>query len=547
VWAGALGTVHFGALNDLGLASVLSWRMLLAPALMTVGFCWALMQRPLRTSVLVFYAIGLVVILYATTSLLEPVVGSKVVWRHAGVVDHIVRTGQVDPSIDAYFNWPGFFVLAGFLTRAAGLDSVFGLARWAPLFFNLVALGPLLMLFRRATDDRRLAYLAVWVFLLANWVGQDYFAPQALNYVMYLVVLALLLNWFGAVPKAGAADRRQRVGAMALIIAVFAATVPSHQLTPFAILFATIALVAVRRCTARQLPVLMAVMLAALAFMAASFLNGHLEGMLREVGNLGGSATRNVGDRLRGSSQHLWVVRARSGLSAFVFLLAAAGWWRRRRRGYGDRAFAVLAIAPFSMLALQVYGGEMLMRAYLFGLPFAAFFAAAALLGPAGPRLSGRRATAVATVCIVLWGGFLFARYGNERADAFSRADVAAVRHLYKVAEPGALVMAASQNLPWRSERYTALRYRSVDQLDEPSDDPGLVAHSAVGTLRNRRYPAAYFIITPSQRVFQEALGQLPVGALEQIESTLETSPDFRLVYDQDGARIYQLHRKDTP
>ena len=36
---------------------------------------------------------------------------------------------------------------------------------------------------------------AVVVFLLANWPGQDYFAPQALGYFLYLLTIGILLTW----------------------------------------------------------------------------------------------------------------------------------------------------------------------------------------------------------------------------------------------------------------------------------------------------------------------------------------------------------------
>ena len=37
---------------------------------------------------------------------------------------------------------------------------------------------------------------AAWLFAAADWVGQDYFSPQSLNYVLYLTFLAILVNWF---------------------------------------------------------------------------------------------------------------------------------------------------------------------------------------------------------------------------------------------------------------------------------------------------------------------------------------------------------------
>ena len=38
----------------------------------------------------------------------------------------------IDPDIDAYFNWPGFFTLLATVLGATGLDPV-AVALWAPV------------------------------------------------------------------------------------------------------------------------------------------------------------------------------------------------------------------------------------------------------------------------------------------------------------------------------------------------------------------------------------------------------------------------------
>ncbi len=78
------------------------------------------------------------------------------------------------------------------------MQSPLSYAAWGPVFFNLLWLPALLFIFHTATEDRRLSWLAVWFFYLGNWIGQDYFSPQALAYFLYLVVLAICLAWFRA-------------------------------------------------------------------------------------------------------------------------------------------------------------------------------------------------------------------------------------------------------------------------------------------------------------------------------------------------------------
>jgi hypothetical protein len=576
LWAVGVGRVNLREVNDLGLASVLPLPVLAAPLIATAGFVWTLSQRPLRRSMLLLHVVALVVMLYGMNAMVEPVPGPNIVWRHAGIADHIARTGAIDPTIDAYFNWPGFFTLAAFLSSAAGLNSIASLAAWAPVFFNLLYLGPLLLLFRRVTSDRRLIWLAVWLFYATNWIHQDYLAPQALSYFLYLLILGILVGWFGTDrlvvrfararllprwPRAAAtpmplrsvsldAERPQegpfqRAGLMVIVIVLFAAAVPSHQLTPFAILAGVTALVVFGRCSARGLPWLMAVMLAAwITFLSAGYLAGHLSELSGNVGQVDTIAAANVGNRIRGSAQHQLVVQIRLAVTALLWGLAVLGWLRRRRHGQDDMTFTLLAVAPFPFLVLQPYGGELLLRVYFFALPFVAFLAAGLFLPVKGAAASWRATGAIGLAVVVLLGGFLFARYGNERMEHFTTEELAAVRHLYEIAPPGSLLLAATPDLPWKFQDYASYDYRTVASLKSTgtttSGSVDLVK-PVLGIMRQHQRPGAYFIITRSHRADAEARGIVPPDSLDRLEQVLRRSPTVQLVYANQDAQIYAL------
>jgi hypothetical protein len=535
-WTGA-HSINLEETADVGLVSVLPWEVPAALLLLTVGFVHSLARRHLSAAVLASYAVALGIVLYGTTAIAEPVTGTKIVWRHAGIVDEITTSGGVDPNIDAYFNWPGFFAVFAFLAKAAGLSDVVGLARWAPLLFNLAFLVALHALFSRLTPDPRHVWLASWIFLIGNWVAQDYFAPQAMGFLMYLVILLLLFRYF---EPGAASPPRTAMAAMSAVVLLFAATVASHQLTPWAVLSATTVLVLFSRFRARRLPLLMGVMIVAWGmFMASGFLNGHLQQLLGGIGDVSGAATANVGNRIGGSSGHRLVVGARAALSGAIWALAIIGWRGRRRLGHDDRTVALLAVAPFPLLVLQAYGGEMLMRVYLFGLPFMAFLASAALLTRSSvAERPGRRPWGVPVlVCLVLTTGFLLARYGNERFDYFTDGDRSAVEELYDIAAPGSVLIAASNNLPWQSRHYADYRYRLVTNFREKSADA--VARAVVTTMLARHETGAYFILTRSQRAHLEAMGGLPEGTLERIDAALRAAPAISVVYQSDDAAIF--------
>ena len=98
-------------------------------------------------------------------------------------------------------------------------------------------------------------------------------------------------------------------------------------------------------------------------------------------------------------------------------------------------AATALFLAPFPLLALQPYGGEILIRVALFALPFAAYLAAAGLVGPSRAP-SVFRSLSTTAVIVVLLAAFVFARYGNDRMDAFSSGDVAGGAMRYSARTP---------------------------------------------------------------------------------------------------------------
>ncbi|HWH35044.1 MAG TPA: hypothetical protein VNT56_06940 [Acidimicrobiales bacterium] len=535
MWAGAVPGIDLAAMDDTGLVSALPLLAVAGLVALNVGFCLALRRSPVPSRLLAAYAVALVVMLYGITSVVGEAPRGSVVWRHAGIIDNLVRTGQPDPTIDAYFNWPGLFMFGASVSELAGFASPMAFARWAPVYFNLLYLAPLAMILRSATDDARLVWLGVWLFCLTNWINQDYFAPQSATYFLFLVVVAVVLRWFG--PEPAPAGARQRGVLMGVVLIVVAASVPTHQLTPFAMLAAVTALVAIRRCRATGLPVVIAVLIASwLGFMTLAYLRGHLPELVGRIGDVGGTASANVGDRLQGSPGHLLVVRTRLLLTGGVGALALLGALRHLDRRQRLWPMAALAVAPLPLLLLQPYGGEMIMRVYLFSLPFLVFFAAAVFYS--GPRsvISWRGTAAMASVCTLLLGGFLVSRYGNERMDQYTAAELAAVDRLYQLAPAGSLLVAGAGNLPWKYRDYERYDYLTLTSLWEK--DPRLedVVHRAAGAMAAG---SSYLIFTRSQQAYTDLLGVMPTGTLRRIEDAVAASPQFALVHRSADASIF--------
>jgi GT2 family glycosyltransferase len=569
LWALALSRVDVRAMSDLGLLSVLPRSYFAAIALLTVSFCLALRSARASQAVLAAHAIAYILVIHATPSIVYGTLRYTWAWKHLGIVDYIQRHGGVDPNISfltAYHNWPGFFAAVAMFTKAAGLDSAVSVARWAPPFFELLFLAPLVVLFRALTDDHRRVWLAVWIFFTANWVGQDYFSPQAFSYFFYLVVLAICLAWFrpaasarlerprrlyarlvrfgdGDAPPPAPSTALQRAGLVGIVVLLCAVVVASHQLTPFMAICGLSALVVFRRCVLRGLPLLVAVFTASwITFLAVGFLRGNLYWIVESIGNPGGNANSTLIDLAQASPGQRTVALVDRALTASVWSLALLGFARRFWRGRIDLTPARLAGAPFLMLWGNAYGGEMLFRVYFFSLPFVAFLAAGLLFAePHAGRVPFAKTALVAAGSLVLFAGLLFGYYGKERQNYFSKDEVRATEYVYRVAPPGSLLIGGLNNYPFPFRDYERYTYAALANTDPPgrrhaiSDPVEAIERMAASS----DSPAAYVLITRSQKAIADETGVLPRGSLDRIERALAGSSAFRLLYANRDASLF--------
>ena len=546
LWCASVGSTDLRAMDDLGLIGVLPAPTLAAMALVSVSFALSL-RRP-RPAVALLHLGVLVLLLFGVATVTADVPRLNVSWRHAGVTEQIARTALVDRSIDAYFNWPGFFVLLGALTELAGFGSALRFASWAPVYFNLFYLLPLWAIVGRVTDDARLRWLTLWVFLLTNWVNQDYLAPQAFALAGFLTIVALVAGWLDTDrdrDRAGPRPARAAVGALLTIVTIFVVMVPSHQITPLAAAAAVVALVVVRRCRTWTLPVILGVVAVAWISLATEpFLAGRIHDLVESVGDLSRSANANVGERLRGSPEHVFVVRLRLAMTAGLWGLAALGALRRRNLGRWDLAIVALAVAPFPLLAFQPYGGEMLLRVYLFGLAFVAVLVAMAAFPAPDRGRSWFTTAALAVGLVVMTAGFLVARYGNERINQFTHAEVAAVDELYDRAPPGSLIVAGSGNLPWRSRAYAEMDYSTLLRVEQDRGRAEPRLEDLLSVVQQRRDGCAFVIISRAELAYVDLLGVWPRGSLRELRDELRGSPFFDVAFANEDAVIFVPSRR---
>ncbi|MFF1698577.1 lipopolysaccharide biosynthesis protein [Streptomyces sp. NPDC058257] len=567
-WLPALGITEadLDKMGGLGLISVLPTPTLLGAALLVVVFASLLwMERP-HQALLLATLIATVVCLHALPAVLEDEPRFATAWQHLGFMEYIDRTGSAVPDLDARWSWPGFFAAATFVAKACGVSDMTEVIRWWPLAMQLLYLAPMLLLTRSMRAGWRAKWTGLWIFALSGWVGQDYFSPQGFTYLLYLVFVAVLLVWFRAPHVLWAkrrpgeldvepADRRQRAVLLVVLIALFAATVPAHQLTPFVMLGVLAALVLVGRSELRGLPILFAVFVAVwLGFLAEPYWSGHFNELFGGIGGVGGNVSSSVSGRIEGgSSTHQLVLYARVALAGGVMALACWGWWRRRDHKYTERSLLVLTFVPFLGFGMQSYGGEMALRVFMFALPGAALLAGLALFPRAGitAKERDRDRVSLAPVAalmagLILMGGFLVARWGNEPFERTRVGEVAAMDYVYEHDDPTVRLLWMSDDtvnnvtpaMPWGTRDMEKVQY--VPTL-APAD-PVLVS-SLVKALKDAG-PNSYLMINKSQTVYLQMDVGYPMTWDSRLITNLDNRQELKKVLTNDDATLYTLREQ---
>nr|WP_234365264.1 lipopolysaccharide biosynthesis protein [Streptomyces sp. RTd22] len=557
-WLPLLGVDAAGLdrMGGLGLVSVLPGPTLLGAALLVAVFAGALALGRQRRALLTVALLATVVSLHAVPAVLEAHPRFPTAWQHLGFLDYIGRTGDAVPDLDARWSWPGFFAGAAFLAEACGVRDFSALLRWWPTVIQLLYLAPLMVLLRALRASWRAKWTAVWLFALSGWVGQDYFSPQGFTYLFYLVFVAVLLVWFreprvlGGKRRPGEAEvaeatRGQRAALLGLLIALFAASVAAHQLTPFVMLGVVTALVLVRRSDLYGLPLLCGVMVVVwIGFLAEPYWSGHWDELFGGVGGVGGNVSSSVSGRIEGgSSVHKLVLYVRVALAGGVLACACWGVLRRRAAGFTERALLVLTFVPFLGFGMQSYGGEMALRVFMFALPGACVLGALAIFPRVRPDRRGLAPVAALVAGLTLMSGFLVARWGNEAFERVRPGEVAAMEYVYAHDKPTVRVLWMSDDpvnnvtpaMPWGARDMERVAYEPTLAPRDPVLVGGLVT-----ALRDAG-PRSYLMVGRGQSVSLQLDGGYGARWQERLLRSLDQRTELRRVLSNDDASLYEL------
>ncbi|WP_431928975.1 hypothetical protein [Nonomuraea jabiensis] len=590
---GPLRGVDPDNIDGLGLISALPATAFIAILIMIVSFFVTVAQSTDRKFLLLFQIAAITFALHGAGALVATAPRFPTAYIHAGFVEFISRTGESAISIDARMGWPGFFALFAFVTKAAGITDLTPILQWTPLVSNLLYLLPFVLILRQVVATTRARWFAALLFVLVQWIGQDYFSPQGFTFALYLAFIAILLRWFGRVeqrtkpipPKGlrkllGKLDamtpgelantgtyRADKLLMLMMLLALFVASVASHQITPFMMLGVVTAFLIFKRTSLTWgLPFFLGLLvLAWISYMTVGFWSSQIGAIFGGFGRILQNIGNSTGDRIEGSDPaHALVLQARLGILVVILSLAATGLFRRFRRGVFDRSALILLCVPVLALGLQSYGGEIGLRIYMFALPGACLLAAYAFFPnlPAdsadvreetvplrkrnvrfNPQLTKKLSVVLAACFAVLFAfAFLLARYGNEKFERVTTGEVAALHYVYQHDKPSAKVLylvpktgpEVTPTLPWGEKDVELVNFGVQARVHK---DPTQIA-DAVAALKEQPRNS-YLIVSRGQVSYLQLNEGFPEDWGTKFRAALDASPDLKRVFSNEDAALY--------
>lgn len=637
-WAGTLlaaglfvlqaATLDTSAIGDLGLVQAVGWPLLACFALTGAVVAVGLLGRRPDPAVLLP---ALLLVVVSQTSLLSAATGevsTPTAWVHRGFADLISATGVLPPPFDARMSWAGFFAATSHVVAVGGLPDATALLAPAPVVLDALVLAPLFVIARAVTGRAVTAWLALFLVVLSDWYQQDYFAPQAVAVLWLTTVLAVLLWWWRAVapapataagtaPGTGGVTAWQRLRALAgawrttpavpagtsraavwgteaLLALVLLAMVVTHQLTPLVAIGALVVVTSLGATRFRTLWLVAGLGFTAwFSFGAEGFWSGHLASLLGDVGQVSAAVEGGVAARVGDVPLHQAGQVVRLATSGALALVAAVGWWLRRGRR-GALLVGALAVLPFGLVAVQSYGGEVVIRCFLLATPLLAPLAAEALVrlvvalraralarapragdgAPAtartgrrtgrgtgrrgGERLTERRGaagrtgrsgatrrrspvtTGVLVVAVVVFGVAATTTRGlNASFERTSTAELAVADHLLATAPAGTRV-ASLGNAPY------LMTARTLDgdvEVGVPTDGSGACEQAPAACVIAQR--PDYVLLTPTQQAQGVYADGQPPGWLDEAERQLVASGLYAVQVDEPDVQL--LRRTDLP
>jgi hypothetical protein len=493
-----------------------------------------------------FYAMfGLVSLLAALTVTPAMVYGTPRIQsaqKHIDLIQQLMQTHHLNRLGDIYQAYSGFFSNMAWVCDLARVHDPTGLAAYWPFVIGLVSLAELRLFFGRFTTSPYQMWAATTFVVLVNAVGQDYFSPQSVGFVLALGVFGLAAGrtWPGL-------PERARILVLLLTGCALAVT---HELSPF-IAGGTLCVLVVFRLTGPWwVPATNIVPAAAWAVLSKPVLAGSLSlSQLGKLSNFEPPQTLSTPGLQRlpvvDDSSHALLL----GLLVLI-VLAVIGFFRtiKSRTAW---AYMLCVGVGLMLVAATAYGNEGIFRAALFGIPWLTVMALRAVPRRRGQWLS----VAFGLTTAALTATYVVAQFGLDNAGVIQPSDVRALQ-VYQADAPLTSYMLTlsygdtpySIEFPYSGDYLTWPAF--VSKAEVVKRAPALKASDAIELARQyvtyvennqSNDKQLYALWSPASTAYSVDYGLETRAQADKWRQLLISSPAWHVVYHSRGTYLFHL------
>ena len=592
-WVIAVAETNTTTLGSFGLPASLPLIFYVGLALLIISAGIELARAEFSGFRMALHAGLLVLVLYGTGAFVYAEPRYAWFYKTAGVIQYVKANGHTTPGIDIYQSWSGFFALAAWFDRVAGVSTPLDYGKWAQLVFEMVALPLLLSIYTSVGLTPRQRWLGILLYSAGNWIGQDYLSPQALAVVLSLGIMALVLRWMpapdsvlappqpdevnspGPGRRARSGHRRARGGGgtrrnpevplmTALMLLVFV-LVFTHEISPYMVIVELAVLALLKQIRPRWIP--LAVMAITIGYLLPNFSYvNSTYGLLASIGNFFGNVLPpSASSGIPEPASERIISDTASALAGMMWILAMAGGWLMRRTRRRAIALVLLTFSPVLVLVAGAYGNEGILRVYLFSLPWAAALAATALvpfrpldLIPSRVRAkvarllpSGRAGrfdlglVVPSLVLVIAVSLFLPAFYGNDAMNVMPASEVTTTTQFLETAQPGMILCLVDNSAVSDTAKYNQWPIGNI--FGDFGVIPGNPAKINIADYLARTVvdytngiSPGYVMISPSMEANAAAYGYFPASYVTMLDNSMKVSKYWKPIFNDDGTIIYE-------
>lgn len=402
----------------------------------------------------------LIIFLFLTPAIIEETARFRSSYKVHGYEDYINRNGHIDSQVIWYHNWPGVFLFTSMLSMIINVNNDF-FFMYFPFIIQIIYFFPIHTFLRSLLNDDKKVWIGIWIFYILNFINQDYMSPQAFAYLFFLILLSIIVQ-IGKMGKDK--DYNNNISLKLVAIILFSSLVFIHMMTSMVILLVLFfSALSSNSNSKKDLYKFTIISITIFTFWtiygAYNYLSLHLFEYITKSFDMDLMFSQNIQQRVSGSPAHLIISKLMVFTTLISIIFAVIGiiisYYKKDKISLINKKMLVIVAAICILSLVSPYGGEMVVRVFLFILPLLSFFISQIFVT--------KKKVILILFLAVMTPLFIITHYGNEKYDYVSKAEFTSYNFFYDKIDSANIVGGYPSYAYKFPERYNYLDFKDME------------------------------------------------------------------------------------